>query len=226
MSRAALLPTPGDPFILAYFLKFFKEVWYNEVDRLYIYFNSPIEGAVVDAVEELCRDPKITFIYRDNYSDHGGGINAMLDICTEEYVMLIEDDGLVFKPRAVSDAFEWIESGQIDIVGGSRGSCALEIVEQAKQVWGTDGHGPNFWPNFFFIKKEKLMLTDRNFNAKAWYRGERVAGLGLFVDSDVMYGDTFVNTSLQLRAMQLRIRLENQYHLNTCLLYTSDAADE
>lgn len=181
---------------------------------MYICYNSPIEQEVVSAVKELTNDPKITLLYFPNYLDHGGSILKMLEVCQEEYIMLIEDDGYIFRPRAVKDGFEWIESGMADIVGSYRGSCALPIIEKAKEVWGTTNQGCNFWPNFFFIKKEHLLATDRNFNAKAWYKGDVVPGLNLVVDEEVWYGDTFVNTSLQLKGRGLRVHEVNQYHLN------------
>ena len=39
-SRGALLPYPGDPYLLNYWLKFYDDIWGKEVDKLYIYLNS------------------------------------------------------------------------------------------------------------------------------------------------------------------------------------------
>ena len=133
--------------------------------------------------------------------------------------MMMEDDGFIFKRGVVDLAFSKLESGEFDIVAGKRGSCSFEILKKAQEVYGLDyegegDQGPNFWPNFFFSSKELLLKTDRNFSAKAWKRGERIESLGLTITEEVANGDTFVNTSLQLRTMvpEARIFYLPQYH--------------
>jgi hypothetical protein len=219
-SRAAILPFPGDPFLLHYWLDFYDKIWGNEIDHLYIYLNSPIEKPVVNYIEKICAQrPTITLIYNPVQTDHGLAINATLDLVKEEYIMLVEDDGFIFKSGMVDQCFKYLESGQADIVGSKRGSCAFEILEAAKQKWGLDyeGYGDqgcNFWPCFFFCKKDLLLKTDRQFCAQAWKRGEVIEALGYMVEPEIVRGDTFVNTSLQLMAMvpQNRIVYVPQYH--------------
>lgn len=220
-TRAAILPFPGDPFLLNYWLHFFDTVWGDEIDKLYIYLNSPIEPVVIDYIRNLCTSrPKINLQYLDHMGDHGPAITRSLEIVEEELVMLVEDDGFIFKKGIVDWCFQQIEGGQYDIVAGKRGSCAMEILNRAKEIWGLDyegegDQGPNFWPCFFFSSKQTLMDTDRNFAAKAWKKGEVIHELDDYVvQDDVIYGDTFVNTSLQLRAKipQSRILCIPQYH--------------
>lgn len=220
MSRAVILPYPGDPFLLNYWLHLFDTIWGSEVDKLYIYLNSPIEKAVVDYIRDLClKNPKNNFQYVPNQTDHGPAIDRTLDIVTEDLIMLVEDDGFIFKPGMVDFCFKKIESGDYDIVGSKRGSCNMEILTAAQAKWGLmyegeGDQGPNFWPNFFFISKELLLKTDRNFSGKAWYKGEVVEGLGHTVIQEIIHGDTFVNTSLQLRGIVPieRIFIVPQYH--------------
>lgn len=220
-SRAAILPYPGDPFLLAYWLHFFDNVWGNEVDKLYIYLNSPAEKEVIDYIKYLCAQrPKINLQYNPIRTDHGICIDRTLDIVEEKYVMLIEDDGFIFKPGIVERAFQYLESGQYDVVGSKRGSCHQEISIRAKELWklnyeGVGDQGCNFWPNFFFCETELLKKTDRNFCGKAWKEGEIIHPLGDYiVKNEIIYGDTFVNTSLQIRAMipEHRICYLPQYH--------------
>lgn len=225
MGRAVLLAYPGDPFLLNYWLHFFDNVWGSEVDALYIGMNTPIEEKVVEFIYnriEKSRQKtgkKIVVEYQDHMADHGPTINKLLDLCTEDLVMLIEDDGFIFKAGKVKECFEAIESGQFDIVGSKRGSCHMEILEAAQRKWGLDyqgegDQGPNFWPNFLFLKKELLLATDRNLAAKAWHKGEFIPELDLTVQNDVIYGDTLVNTSIQLRGLVPieRIKIVPQYH--------------
>lgn len=218
-SRAALLPFPGDPFLLKYWLKFFHEVWGGEVDKLYVLINSTIEKSVIDYEVSLLDDPKITTFYIDHQIEHGAGIDYMLERCTEEYVMLIEDDAYIFKPGWVDKYFSLLEAGQFDVIGSPRGSCSLEIYELARVKFGLDysglgDHGPNFWPSYLFTKRQTLLETDRIFGARAWDPGELIEPLNFIVVDDRVVGDTFVNTSLQLRARFPKERILDipQYH--------------
>lgn len=125
-TRAAILPFPGDPFLLTYWLKMFDEVWGQDVDKLYIYLNSSVEKVVVDYIRDLCNArPKISFQYNDKQIEHGDAINRTLDIVEEELVMLIEDDAFIFKPKTVDYCFNLLETGEAEIVGSKRGSCSL-----------------------------------------------------------------------------------------------------
>ena len=60
-----------------------------------------------------------------------------------------------------------------------------------------------------------LLRTDRNFGARAWHRGETIEALNNYIVQDeVSNGDTFVNTSLQVRSLVSidRILCIPQYH--------------
>lgn len=216
-SRAALLPYPCDPFLLHYWLGLFEKYWQGEVDKLYIHANSTAEPAVFDYIREMCaRNPKIVLITADHQIEHGAVINELLDIVEEEYIMLIEDDGFIFRHGIVDKCFSMLESGQVDIVGSKRGSCGMEILKRAKELWdleyeGEGDQGCNFWPNFFFTRKQILLDTDRNFGARMWKAGEHIEALNYTVETD-QAGDTFVNTSLQLRAKGYKIATVPQYH--------------
>ncbi len=204
-NRTAILPFPGDPFLLAYWLHFFYG-WQDNVDKLIIYMNSSIEEAVVEYCRKLCSvfGDKILFVYIDKQIEHGDAINNALDLVETEYVMLIEDDGFIFKPEIVDFCFERLNT--FEIVGSKRGSCSQEILDRAAEIWhicyeGEGDQGPNFWPCFFFTKTSNLINTDRRFGARAWVKGDVIYPLQNYVvKSDVIASDTFVNTSLQLRA--------------------------
>lgn len=221
-SRAAILPFAGDPFLLHYWLELFYRVWCDEVDHLYILCDTTMEKPVLEYIEYLCtEDPdKITYIYNPTKEQHGDKILRGLLACKEKYVMQIEDDAYVFKPGMVDWCFNQIESGEYDIVGSKRGSCHDEITERAKQIWGTTSTGAgdqgcNFWPCYFFSTRDLLLQTDRNYNSRAWVQGEIITPLQDYeAVAPVVASDTFVNTSLQLRAMvpENRILYVPQYH--------------
>lgn len=218
-SRAVLLPHPADPCMFTYWLHLF-EIWESEVDKLYIYVNSPIEKPVIRYMHSLVADnPKINWQYNDVQTEHGFAIDRMLDIVQEDNIMLVEDDGYIFKPGVVDKYFSALESDNYDIVGSARGSCSMEIWEASRLKYdlnysGLGDVGPNFWPCFFFSLKNVLLQTDRNFGAKHWPKGTQIKELGYTVMEDGCYGDTFVNTSIQLRKLvpKDRILMIPQYH--------------
>lgn len=216
-SRAAILPHPADPYLFNYWLKFYRTIWQDEVDHLYIFINSPMEYEVIKFMLDLVKDdPKITCDYIGSQLEHGTAIREMLEKCTESHVMLIEDDGFIFKPGAVERSFRLIEDNATDIVASPRGSCSDFIWNEAKKKWNLDysregDTGPNFWPCYFFSAKMHLLNTDRNFNARAWQGNELIEPLEAMAP-ELTVGDTFVNTSLQLRAKGLRIIEVPQYH--------------
>lgn len=218
-SRAALLPFPGDPFLFQYWYGLFKKYWGAEVDKLYVYMNSPIEQDVVDFLKDLVKnDDKVVFHYEPQQIEHGEVINRTLDLVKEEYIMLVEDDCYIWGIGVISQCFNMLECGAKDMVVSKRGSCGMEILKAAKEKWGLEyeglgDQGPNFWPNLFFSKKELLLKTDRNFGARMWKAGEKIEALD-YVCKEDQAGDTFVNTSLQLRTMvpEDRIHYVPQYH--------------
>jgi hypothetical protein len=221
-SRAAILPFPGDPFLLHYWLENFYAKWSDEITKLYIICNTPAEAKVVEYLEFLCtEDPdKIDYTFIDHHIQHGDAIRIGLEKATEEFVMLVEDDAYIIKQGTVDRCFYAIESGQYDIVAGKRGSCDREILIAAQNKYGLayegeGDQGPNFWPNYFFSRRELLLATDRDYNSRAWVQGDKIAPLGDYeVVAPVIASDTFVSTSLQLRAMvpEARICYMNQYH--------------
>ena len=219
-SRAAILPFPGDPFLLQFWLKNFYSIWSDEIDKLYIICNTPVEQEVAEYIEKLCQNPKIDYTYIDHHIQHGDALRIGLEKATEDYVMLVEDDAYILRSGMVDECFAHIEGGLFDIVGSKRGSCDEEISKEAQRLYGIsyEGEGDqgcNFWPNFFFMKRELLLSTDRDFNSRAWVQGEIIAPLdGYAVAAPVISSDTFVWASLQLRAMipEDRIFYVKQYH--------------
>jgi hypothetical protein len=221
LDRAAILPTPGDPFLLNYWLSLYKRTWSREINRLYIYLNTPLEVEGVSFIARKAGEIQNTvFLYEGIQIEHGTAIDWALEGITEKYVMLVEDDGFVFKPGIVDACFKKLEGGEFDIVGSKRGSCSTEILKQAQKLYnlsyeGEGDQGPNFWPCFFFTSRAKLLETDRQFGAKAWKAGEIISSLDNYiVSNDIVVGDTFVNTSLQLRQTtpENRIYYVPQYH--------------
>lgn len=217
MSRAAIISSSGDPFITLLVLKLFQERWYDEVDHVYIDYNSPIRKDVVsEFISRIIPDNKISLIYHPRGIGNGVPITEMIKIATEDNLLLLEDDGFIFTSGKVDEAFKRIESGEVDALGSPRFSCGAEIGEAMKQKYDLDysGYGdvgPNFWPNFFFCKREDLLKTDLNCTSYAFEKDKFYSELNHTM-SETQYGDTFVWSCVQLRHLGVRFADIPQFH--------------
>lgn len=213
--RCAILPSSGDPFILSLFLKTFQ-TWKDEVDRLYICYNHNADSSLFFFLKNKVDDPKITFIYVDHSLSHGEAISTCLKAGNEELIFLIEEDAYAFRKGFIDHYFKMIESGEYDMLGSPRFSCTDGIAQATKDKYnlnyeGDRDCGPNFWPNFVFVKRSDLMRTDLNFASKAWNVGETIPYLDLKCERQEV-GDSFVWMSIQLRGLGLKIKDILQCH--------------
>lgn len=148
---------------------------------------------------------------------HGDKMAKFVKEYPAEYMMFIEEDGIVLDPTFISRCFKLLEDGHYDLIGSPRMSCSPEIADAAATKWrldytGLGDKGPNFWPNFLFVKRTDLLKTDLHFTPKGWQVGQKIYVLDHTVKEPEVRGDTFVWASLQLRGMGLRIKEIPQYH--------------
>lgn len=219
MSRCAMLSASGDPFISSLVLDLFKKYWYDEVDSFYVCYNNYAELSKEVQGEFLAKyadDPKIKIIYWPTQLGYGVPNNKMLGVCDEDLILLLEDDGFIFTTGEVDSAFKQIENGHVDALGSPRFSCGLEISDALQKKYNLDytGYGdvgPNFWPNFFFCKKEDLLKTDLNFAPKEFTMGVYYPELDHKMQES-QAGDTFVWTCIQMRHNGVRFGNIPQFH--------------
>lgn len=199
------MPTPGDPFLLQYWLNLYKHYWKNAIDGLYVYVNSPIPKDIAKFDNDILSDAGAKkVLFAPNMVDHGKALEELLKLVDEDYVMLIEDDGFIFKSGKVDAAFQRLERTKYRIVASKRGSCSPNIMEMAADKWelrydGLGDQGCNFWPNFLFTDTKLLRSIGGHFGASAWQPGEMIEGLEMRT-GPFANGDTFVSASLRLRA--------------------------
>ena len=213
--RAALLPTPGDPFLIAYWLRHFR-TWRTEVDELRVLVNGQRIPEVWEYIRAKAKEAGALLHEMPDRLDHGKAIGYLLEQTQADQILLCEDDAFLRTPGKVDAAFRRIESGEVDIVACPRSSVSDEVRDAAVARYGSPppvvSHesGHSFWPAFFFARRSDLMATDRHFSAYAWPKGTEVPELGITTQNDAA-GDTFVHTTYQLREMGLRIRWESQF---------------
>jgi glycosyltransferase involved in cell wall biosynthesis len=216
MDRAAILPTPGDPFINGLWLSSFR-LWKNEVDKLYVCVNSGLDDEVLEYTKEIYEREGAEVLLQSSFAGHGVAINKCLDACREKNILLLEDDFYILQRNQVDRLFNIIENGEVDAVVSSRGSCSAGLHTKINEVFGLTGQVslvPNFWPCLYLSDKKHLIETDRWLDSVNFYNGDRVDDLDWTVNCDE-HGDTFVGTSIQLRSKGLRFHYEEQYRNTT-----------
>lgn len=218
MSRAALLSTCGDPFILLLGIKLWQEHWHDEIDRMYINYNNHCEipqDVVGECLAELVKDKQIRLIYNPVGSGNGPPQVENLLVAKEDLVLLLEDDFYIYTPGVVDGFFKRIESGECDMLGSRRYTYG-EVADAAQKKYGLDysGYGDRgfgFWPTGFYAKREDLLKTDLDFGSKQYTKGEYFKELD-HTFSETCYTDTFTWASLQLQHMGLTCDNIPQYH--------------
>lgn len=218
MSRSVFLSSCGDPFLTLFVHKLYRERWSDFISNFYINYNNHCgvsQPVVAEVFKRLSEDPKTHIIYHPKGIGNGTPITEMTRISQDDVVMLIEDDGFIFNPETMDASFKKIESGETDIVGSPRFSCGTEVGESLKKLYNLDysGYGdvgPNWWPNFFFCKREHLLKTDLNFGSKEFKKNVYYRELDNIM-SQKEYGDTFVWACIQLRFQGLRYQSVPQH---------------
>jgi len=219
MTKAAFLTVGGEPFTTLMVHKLFRERWYEEVDRFYINFNNNAKvppEVVVDMFSQVVHDPKVNLIYHPEGIGNGPPFTELTKICREDLILMLEDDGFIFDGGYVDECFKRIESGEVDALGSPRFSSGAELGQVVAEKFhlnysGYGDVGPNFWPNFFFCKREDLLKTDLNFASKSWEAGE-YEPLMDYTFKEREGGDTFVWLGLQLRYNGVRFGNISQHH--------------
>ena len=208
-TRVTFTSCGGDAIVMLLCFWFFEHIWQDEVDKYYICYNAKIDDKVVKFLEKrIANNPKVEWIYFDHGIGNGPPITECLKHCKEDLIMLLEDDGYIFKKGIVDKCFKRIEDGEVDAVGSPRGSCGNEIWEASGKKYNEEytaygDVGPNYWPNFLFLKRADLEKTDKDFGSKRWEVGEYSPELD-HTFKEANCGDTFVWACVQLRAMGVR----------------------
>lgn len=210
--RAALLPAGGDPFLIAYWLRNYQ-TWADQVDILRIVVCDQADPEIQAYLRRLTEALPHVLIRFTHRTDHGEVIRQLVAETNADTVLLCEDDAFVRDPARIGEAFGRIESGETDVVGCPRATGSAEILAWANtrfgdQIASSGESGPLLWPCFLFARRDDLLRTDCHFGAWGRSAGESILGVTFPTDQAL---DTFGWTTLQLRELGLRIRIEGNY---------------
>ncbi len=215
--RAALLPTPGDPFMLSYWLRNY-ETWRDQVDELVVVVNGQKDPELQQYAQKIVTEAGGRCLVITDSLGHDGAMRYLLANTEADLIVMCEDDAYVRHPEAVGQAFERIEQGKTDLIGSPR----HEDYFGQTQEWGTYIAGDlhelrhGLWPAFLFARRSDLMATDQRFQDQAWWIGDHIPGWGVVtpeacefvgIGPEMVHLDTFFSTTFQLRAAGLRTEL-------------------
>jgi hypothetical protein len=221
MSTAILLPAMGDPYLIGCWLAQYERVWKYETEKVYMVLTSGIEEEIMNYTAARARSLGIEVFTKPFRQTHGQNILFLLEQCKEEYVGILEDDIFIFEPGLIGNAFKILKENRADVVGSTR-CCVSDDVRDATvrkfnltqdvnfRPFRLD-RSPFFWPGPVFGKRETFLATDQHFDPKGWAPGEYIKELDLTLP-DGARGDTFVWTSIQLRAMGCRFSYFHHPH--------------
>lgn len=218
--RTALLPTNGDPFIVAYWLRNFA-TWRDEVDELVVFANA-YQFADLPFIRREVEAVGGRFYHANMPLGHGDAIGLLLTMTEADLVVLCEEDAFVRRPGAVRAAFDLIEDGYTDIVGSPRGEEHVTVDWGPYDPTDTAEIAHNLWPCFLFARRADLRQTSQRFGDLQWNLGNYVEGFGpvtaehctlVGVGPDRIHLDTFAGTTFELRAKGLRVELVHHVRL-------------
>ena len=206
MTSAALLPTPGDPFLLRHWLRNCELVWREEVDELRVLVGGQSDPAARAYIRH--RVEALGGVYAERETGglvpHGVALNILISDTDADVVVLLEDDVRVRSSGAIVRHVRGIDQGLYDVAASPRGSMTPGLAAAAVARWprgrledGSEGHG--MWPAFVFARRSDLLATDRDYGERSWGPGMHVPGLGYLVEGGPEVADTFGGTAFQLR---------------------------
>ncbi len=197
MSRAALLPTPGDPFLVSYWLRNFR-TWAEHVDQLYVCQSFPQSRAVEDRIRRdvAAVGGKVIAPGR-YYTEHGQAMEALLATATEDTIMFIEDDFYIREPDVIRQGFEMVERDGADIVGIPRGSMGQEILKECIKKYPHPG--PCLWPTMLVASADRFRAITETFSARNYRPGDVITGVGYVVRGEHESADTFGAASMEMQ---------------------------
>jgi hypothetical protein len=195
MSRAVILPTPGNPFLISWWLRHYEAHIAPCVDKLYVAVTWPTTEEVLDRIREdvhAAGGVMVNDRHWEGRHDHGEGLEWLIRAVEEDYILMAEDDWYVLDPEPLKALFAIVETGVVGVVGSPRANGSKEISDAMVE------QGMGLWPHLIICKTEDLQAVKQRWGSVTWNPGEPVIGLDL-VCTEVNTSDTAIAATLELR---------------------------
>ena len=220
MSRALLMPHAGNPFIANAQVAAYTKLYKKNVDKLYVYTNGSIPPDLTQYNIDIFTQLDALVLNNNRNMEHGSVLSALVNICTDDHIMFIEDDFFVLQSNNIVRWFTMIEKQAVDAVVSPRLylSDGLQIAAMKKfNLQGTPyQEQPCFWPCLCIISKDSLEKTNKLFSSFNLDKGDVVRELD-FICQTREFFDTFGWFSLELRSMGYVFHYEDQNRVSVPL---------
>lgn len=217
-SRAILLPSIGDPFLLNLWFSRSYPKFKDEVDHVYLCVDMnqnekwqyEIKQYIVDTYSKL---PNVSVFFSEK-----AGLTSSFETpfkrCKHTHFAYIQEDAFVYRKGEVARCFEAVESGQVDIVASPMYCYSAILNELMSGATGAKepylhNLGFAFWQNFFFSSIDTIRKTNCDFDVKQYRQGEMIPYLNREAPETVSL-DVMAEISFQLRVMGKRIKYVSQ----------------
>jgi hypothetical protein len=217
-SRAILLPSIGDPFLLELWFSRSYPKFKNEVDHVYICLDSnqnekwqsEVKQHIIETYSKL---PNISIFFSEK-AGLSSTIETAFKRCQHTYFAYIQEDAYVYKEGEVDRCFELLECDTVDVVATPM-YCYSGILNGllSDVTGGKEPYlhhlGFAFWQNFFFSSVKTIRETNCNFEPKQYRKGERIPYLNQEAPDTVSL-DVMAEISFQLRVLGKRFKYVSQ----------------
>ena len=218
-SRAAILPSTGDPLLGNLWLKCYVNNVASDIDKLYVRMTYPVDANARNFLADKFRDLGSEVSLSNSIETHGRVMKFLVDQVQEDHILFLEDDLFVVNAGEIGPIFKVIEDGQCDCIGSSRGCCSPEVVRSIVQAFNLTGSSqehelkdcPNVWPCLFFAKTKALLDTDGEYGNRDWPQGTTIPLINHYCEVEEC-SDSFVWTTIQLRAQGCTFKYIHQNH--------------
>lgn len=215
MTRAALLPAGGDPFLLTYWLRHYQQLWADEVDELRILVNGQNDPEVREYMRLASASvPHASIQFNVGRVDHGANLERMVAETDATHVLFCEDDAFVRHSGVIEARFHRIERGATDVIGTARGNATPNLLARAAEKFGpvpqteSGEQGLSLYPCFLFARKSDLPAN--GYSGRFFPPGTYIESLD-YTTTGEEAADTFTASTWELRAAGLRIEPEAAY---------------
>lgn len=174
MTKAIILGTNAYPPLLMYWYHLFKNIWYEEVDHVYIAISEPVHKSIFeDMANYLNKDPKVDVIMTGQIWPES--ISMVARMIKEDLILIPHDDMFIFKPDILQKGFNIAKEGKAATPLHNHYHPPYLIDELMQAKWPNqlplrDPHNNNvgysFFCNLFFISRDNLLKT--SLNLKDW----------------------------------------------------------
>lgn len=108
MKRAVLMGTNAFPYLAFYQAKLMREVWADEVDKIYIAVSQPVYPSVFNYVRKVLQlVPNVEVIHTQ--TDWPESINRVAQTIDADSLLVMHDDTLIYKKGVVDHYFKEVE---------------------------------------------------------------------------------------------------------------------